>query len=154
MGGGPGLRRAFIMALIASDFYVSIEDSEAEQAARGGVSLRAVSIHDRAHDWAHEMPFSSEARLRGFSDVGTRFARVVGDPLFPAPFPFSDVSTQRPSHSALRGQFAVLNRGPSGLVLAPDDIAQMLGDPTPPLAACGAPGHVHGLGCRPAPRRK
>ena len=124
----PIARRAFSVALLASDFFLPVEESAEEQAEAGGVSLMAIQINGHAH----AVLFSSEARLREFSPSGTRFARASGASFFPS----------------MMGHYAILNPGPSGLVLAPEDIAEILGkDSTQPHQGCGAPGHVHGPDC-------
>ena len=136
LANDPVLRRDFIVALLASDFYLPVEESEAEQAERGGISLQAIKIHDISH----VLMFSSEARLKAFCPVGTRFARVVGNALFPS----------------LGGQFGILNPGPSGLILTPDDIDEILGRQAKASqshgsdsgSACGEAGHVHGPDCQ------
>ncbi len=128
LANDPIARRAFSVALLASDFFLPVEESAEEQAQAGGVSLMAVQINEQAH----AMLFSSEARLRAFCSSGTRFARVSGVSFFPS----------------LMGHHAILNPGPSGLVLAPEDIAEILGkDFTQPHQQCGSAGHVHGPGC-------
>jgi len=125
----PILRRAFIVALLASDFYLPVEETETEQSERGGVSLQAVIVNDMPH----ALMFSSEARLKDFCETGTRFARVVGNAVFPS----------------LSGQFAILNPGPTGLVLTPEDMAEILGGSTElPKSQCGVKGHVHGPDCQ------
>lgn len=125
----PIARRAFSVALLASDFFLPVEESAAEQAEAGGVSLLSIQINDQPH----AVLFSSEARLRDFSSSGTRFARASGVSFFPS----------------LMGHYAILNPGPAGLVLAPEDIAEILGkSATQPHQGCGAPGHVHGPDCQ------
>lgn len=129
LANDPIARRAFSVALLASDFYLPVEQSAKEQADAGGVSLMAIEINGQAH----AMLFSSEARLREFASSGTRFARASGASFFPS----------------LSGNYAILNPGPSGLVLTPDDIAEIMGNgPTQLRQACGGPGHVHGPDCQ------
>lgn len=120
MAGDPIVRKAFSVGLLAAEIYVPVYQSEDEQAATGGVSLQAMNINDMPH----VILFSSVEKLGEFMDVGTRYACASG----------LDVLTQ------IQNSFAVLNPGPDGRVLAPDDIAEILGKPTP------AP-HVHGPNC-------
>lgn len=132
LAGDPILRKAFIVGLMASDIFVPVEESEAEQAQAGGVSLMAVAVEGLPH----AVLFSSKEKLASFAGTGTRFAKVTGNALFPS----------------LMGQNAILNPGPTGLRLTPADIAEINGrDPkaTAPLQGeCGAPGHVHGRDCQ------
>ena len=121
----PVLRSAFTVALMASDLFIPVEESEAEQAAAGGVSLMAVNVEGQPH----VMLFSSEARLKNFASAGTRFAKASGADVLPS----------------LRGHHAILNPGPEGRILTPEDIAKITGEQA---QDCGAPGHVHGPGCR------
>ena len=103
----PVMRAAFIVGLMASDIYVPVEQSEAEQAEQGGVSLMALNVEDIPH----VLLFSSEKALRKFANTGQRFAKVSGNALFPN----------------LEGQNAILNPGPKGLKLTPEDIVQING---------------------------
>lgn len=129
LANDPIARRAFSVALLASDFFLPVEESAAEQAKAGGVSLLSIQINGQPH----AVLFSSEARLREFSSAGTRFARAAGASFFPS----------------LMGHYAILKPGPAGLVLAPEDIAEILGQKaTQPHQPCGAPGHVHGPDCQ------
>ncbi|PHR93001.1 MAG: hypothetical protein COA69_06705 [Robiginitomaculum sp.] len=125
MANDPILRKAFSIGLLASDLFVPVEQSEAEQAQAGGVNLQAIPIDDTPH----VLLFSSKAKLGAFTGPNTRFARASG----------LDILTQ------LRGNFAVLNPGPDGRALAPEDIAEILGDS--PNPAHGEAGHVHGPNC-------
>ena len=128
LAGDPIARKAFSVAMLASDFYLPVEQSEKEQADAGGISLQAVVINNQPHI----VMFSSEARMNAFAPAGTRFARANGGSFFPS----------------LQGHHAILNPGPAGLVFTPDDVAEILGQkPTEPHQGCGAPGHVHGPGC-------
>ena len=104
----PILRKAFIIGLMASDIYAPVMDSEAEQAENGGVSLMATAIDEEPH----VLLFSSEEHMKAFLDVGTRFAKVAGHDLFPM----------------LIGNNAILNPGPTGLKLTPEDIAEINGN--------------------------
>jgi len=129
LAGDPIARRAFSIAMLASDFYLPVEESEEEQSRSGGVSLQAVVINNQPH----VVLFSSEDRMNAFAPVGTRFAHVQGSSFFPS----------------LMGHFAILNPGPSGLVFTPEDIAEILGKEfTQPHQGCGTPGHVHGPDCQ------
>jgi len=124
MATDPILQQAFTIALLASDLFLPVEESEIEQKQAGGVSLMAVSIDDHPH----VMVFSSEARLRDFMPTGTRFARAPGNSVLPS----------------LQGQFAILNPGPDGRIMTPDDIGNIIQPPSD----CAAPGHVHGPDCQ------
>lgn len=136
LAADPILRKAFIVGLMASDIFVPVDESEAEQAKADGVSLMAVS----AYGTPHVVIFSNEAFLRGFCTSGQRFAKVSGTSLFPN----------------LLGQNAVLNPGPKGLQLTSEDIAEINGQPRSGEAgstqrqaiAHGEEGHVHGPNCR------
>ena len=123
MAGDPILRQAFTVALLASDLFVPVEQTEDEQKQAGGVSLQAVMIDDNPH----VLLFSSQEKLGAFTGTGTRFARATGDAVLPS----------------LKGSYAILNPGVNGRVLAPEDIAVILGD----SADCGHEGHVHGPNC-------
>lgn len=125
LAGDPVLRSAFTVALMAADLFIPVEQSAEAQKELGGVSLMAV----RVNDTPHIMLFSSEARLKSFIKAGTRFAKAAGSAVLPS----------------LRGHYAILNPGPDGRILTPDDIAVITGGQA---QACGAPGHVHGPGCR------
>ena len=120
MAGDPIVRKAFSVGLLAADLFVPVEQTETEQKQAGGVSLQAVNIDDIPH----VMLFSSIEKLGAFMGEGTRFARASG----------LDVLGQ------IKHSFAILNPGPDGRALAPDDIAEILGKPesTP---------HVHGPDC-------
>lgn len=111
---------AFTIALLSSDLFVPVEQSEGEQAAQGGVTLQAVEIDSVAH----VLLFTSAEKLGAFTGPDTRFARAAGKDIFPN----------------LSGAHAVLNPGPNGRQLTPDDIAALLGEQD-------APGHVHGPHC-------
>lgn len=130
LAGDPIMRAAFIVGLMASDVFVPVMENEDEQADAGGVSLMAMPVDDVAH----VLIFSSEKALRKFANTGQRFAKVSGANLFPN----------------LMGQNAILNPGPKGLKLTPEDIAQINGKGSTGQAAIphGQPGHVHGPGCR------
>jgi len=129
LASDPILRKAFTVAMLASDFYLPVEGTEADQAEAGGISLQAVVVNQQPH----VVLFSSEGRMNAFAPTGTRFARVSGTNFFPS----------------LLGNYAILNPGPAGLVLTPDDIAEILGEgATQPHRKCGTPGHVHGPGCQ------
>ncbi|PHR60139.1 MAG: hypothetical protein COA43_07510 [Robiginitomaculum sp.] len=121
----PILRKAFSVGILASDLFVPVEQSEDEQAQAGGVSLQAMPINDTPH----VLLFSSKEKLGAFMGANTRFARASG----------LDILTQ------LQGNFAVLNPGPTGRALAPEDIAEILGKSANP--AHGETGHVHGPNC-------
>ncbi len=126
LAADPIMRRAFIVAMLASDFYLPTATGAEDQAQGGGIELMTLPVNTIPH----VVIFSSEARLKAFCANGTRFARAAGQAIFPA----------------IQSQCAIMNPGPSGLVLTPDDMAEMLGGETtqPP---CGAPGHVHGSDC-------
>jgi len=125
LAGDPIARKAFSVAMLASDFYLPVQESAQEQADAGGISLQAVVINNQL--------FSSEDRMNAFAPSGTRFARANGTSFFPS----------------LMGHYAILNPGPAGLVFTPDDIAEILGkESTQPHQGCGSPGHVHGPGCQ------
>lgn len=133
LANDPIMRAAFIVGLMASDIFVPVMESEDEQADAGGVSLMAMSVEDVPH----VLLFSNEKALRKFANTGQRFAKVSGLNLFPN----------------LMGQNAILNPGPKGLKLTPEDInqingAQSNGATARPTIPHGQPGHVHGLGCR------
>ena len=133
LANDPIMRAAFIVGLMAADMYVPVMETEAEQAESGGVSLMAVSVEDAPHI----LIFSNETKLRDFTKTGQRFAKVSGTDLFPN----------------LMGQNAILNPGPTGLKLTPEDIAQINGKgaggniPQGQNAPHGMPGHVHGPNC-------
>jgi len=126
MMADPIVRKAFSVALLASDLYVPVHQSEDEQAVDGGVSLQAIDIDGALH----VLLFSSKDKLGTFMDGSTRFARAPGRDILPS----------------LRGGYAVLNPGEKGRVFAPDDIAEILGDTRNP--AHGHAGHVHGPDCQ------
>lgn len=130
LASDPIMRAAFIVGLMASDVFIPVMESEDEQANAGGVSLMAVSVEGVPH----VLLFSNEKALRKFASTGQRFAKVSGLNLFPN----------------LMGQNAILNPGPKGLKLTPEDIAQINGKSSTqqPSIPHGAPGHVHGPGCR------
>jgi hypothetical protein len=129
LAGDPIARKAFSVAMLASDFYLPVQEDVEQQAEAGGVSLQAVVINKQPH----VVLFSSEDRMNAFAPSGTRFARANGSTFFPS----------------LMGHYAILNPGPAGLVFTPDDIAEILGEsPTQPHQGCGAPGHVHGPDCQ------
>ncbi len=124
MAGDPIVRKAFSVALLASDLYVPVHQSEDEQAADGGVSLQAIDIDGVLH----VLLFSSKEKLGTFMGGNTRFARASGSDILPS----------------LRGGQAVLNPGEKGRVLAAEDIAEILGEANPEH---GQEGHVHGPDC-------
>lgn len=130
LANDPIMRAAFIVGLMASDIFVPVMESEDEQASAGGVSLMAANVDDVPH----VLLFSNEKNLRKFADTGQRFAKVSGLNLFPN----------------LMGQNAILNPGPKGLKLTPEDIAQIngKGSTQQPSIPHGMPGHVHGPGCQ------
>jgi len=129
LAGDPIARKAFSVAMLASDFYLPVEESEKQQAEAGGISLQAVIVNKTPH----VVLFSSEGRMNAFAPSGTRFARANGSSFFPS----------------LMGHHAILNPGPAGLVFTPEDIAEILGkDSTEPHQGCGSSGHVHGPGCQ------
>lgn len=129
LAGDPIARKAFSVAMLASEFYLPVEESAEEQAKAGGVSLQAVVINNQPH----VVIFSSEERMNAFAPTGTRFARASGNSFFPS----------------LMGHYAILNPGPAGLVFTPEDIAEILGkEVTEPHQGCGTPGHVHGPNCQ------
>lgn len=125
MANDPIIRQAFSIALLASDLFVPVEQSEAEQDQAGGVSLQATSVNGQPHI----LLFSSRGKLGAFCGKGTRFARASG----------LDILSQ------IQGHFAILNAGPEGRAFAPDDIAQILGKNANP--AHGQQGHVHRPNC-------
>jgi len=125
MVADPIVRKAFSVALLASNLYVPVHQSEDEQAEDGGVSLQALDIDGTLH----VLLFSSKDKLGAFMDGSTRFARAPGSDILPS----------------LRGGCAVLNPGAMGRVLAPEDIAEILGEPNNPEH--GHAGHVHGPNC-------
>lgn len=124
MATDPILQQAFTIALLASDLFLPVEETGDQQKEAGGVSLMALSVENRPH----VMIFSSEARLREFMSAGTRFARASGNSVLPS----------------LRGQYAILNPGPEGRVMTPEDIGKITQQPI----ACETPGHVHGPDCQ------
>lgn len=130
LANDPIMRAAFIVGLMASDIFIPVMESEDEQADAGGVSLMAMPVEDVPH----VLLFSSEKALRKFANTGQRFAKVSGMNLFPN----------------LMGQNAILNPGPKGLKLTPEDIAQINGKSATgqPAIPHGAPGHVHGPDCQ------
>lgn len=129
LASDPIARRAFSKTMLASDFYLPVEESEEEQTKAGGISLQAVVINNQPH----VLLFSSEARMTAFAPTGTRFARAHGASFFPS----------------LLGHYAILNPGPSGLVFTPEDIAEILGkEITQQHQGCETPGHVHGPNCQ------
>ena len=129
LAGDPIARKAFSVAMLASDFYLPVQEDEKEQADAGGISLQAVVINNQPH----VVLFSSEERMNAFAPSGTRFARANGGSFFPS----------------LMGHYAILNPGPAGLVFTPEDIAEILGkEVTQPHQSCGTAGHVHGPGCQ------
>ena len=123
LASDPILRKAFIVGLMAADIYVPVMDTAEAQAQNGGVSLMATPVEGVQH----VLLFSNEKNLRGFVTAGTRFAKVAGKDLFPL----------------LMGNHAILNPGPKGLKLAPEDIAEINGK----SSDCGSVGHVHGPHC-------
>ncbi len=125
MAGDPIVRKAFSVALLASDLFVPVHQSEGEQAEDGGVTLQAVDIDGILH----VLLFSSKDKLATFMGGSTRFACAPGSDILPS----------------LRGGHAVLNPGDKGRVLAPDDISEILGGSVDPSHE--EPGHVHGPGC-------
>lgn len=123
MQADPILRQAFTLALLANDLFVPVEQTESEQKQAGGVSLQAVNIDDTPH----VLLFSSQEKLGAFMGAGTRFARAQGNAVLPS----------------LRGTHAILNPGEKGRALAPEDIAEILGE----KSDCDQEGHVHGPHC-------
>jgi len=123
MAGDPILRQAFSVALLASDLFVPVEQTEDEQKQAGGVSLRAVEVDGVPH----VLLFSSQEKLGAFTGPGTRFARAAGSDVLPS----------------FRGNHAILNPGKHGRALTPEDIAEILGE----SSECGHEGHVHGPHC-------
>lgn len=123
IAGDPILKQAFTVALLASDLFIPVEQTEDEQKQAGGVSLQAIEVEGTPH----VLLFSSQEKLGAFAGTGTRFARAAGAAVLPS----------------LRGHHAILNPGKSGRALAPEDIAEILGDKTD----CGKEGHVHGPHC-------
>lgn len=124
MVSDPIVRKAFSVALLASDLYVPVHQGEDEQGADGGVSLQAIDIDGVLH----VLLFSSKDKLGAFMGGNTRFARAPGGDILPS----------------LRGGNAVLNPGEKGRVLAEDDIAEILGEANP---GHGQDGHIHGPAC-------
>lgn len=126
MAGDPIVRKAFSVALLATDLFVPVYQSEDEQAAEGGISLQAVNIGGVLH----VMLFSSEDKLSEFIGESTRYARAPGADILPS----------------LRSGHAVLNPGEKGRELTPQDIAEILGEEyVEPHDHQG--GHVHGPNC-------
>lgn len=123
MAGDPILRQAFSVALLASDLFVPVEQTEDQQNQAGGVSLQAVEVEGVPH----VLLFSSQEKLGAFTGPGTRFARAAGNAVLPS----------------FRGNHAILNPGKHGRALTPDDISEILGE----SADCGHEGHVHGPHC-------
>jgi len=80
LAGDPIARKAFSVALLASDFYLPVEGDAQQQADAGGVSLQAVMINNQPH----VVLFSSEDRMNAFAPSGTRFARAGGSSFFPS----------------------------------------------------------------------
>ena len=124
LASDPIVRKAFSVALLAADLYVPVHQSEDEQSADGGVSLQAVDIGGVLH----VLLFSSKKELGAFMGGNTRYARASGKDILPS----------------LRGGYAVLNPGEKGRELAPDDIAEILGDST----SQHIHEHVHGPDCK------
>ncbi|HHL42145.1 MAG TPA: hypothetical protein ENJ42_00875 [Hellea balneolensis] len=124
MTSDPIVRKAFSVALLASDLFVPVYENETEQAQAGGVSLQAVNIDDKPHI----LLFSSKEKLGEFMERGTRYACAPGTDIIPS----------------ICTSYAVLNPGPTGRQLTPADFAEILGDKAP---AHGQPGHVHGPNC-------
>lgn len=122
MASDPIVRKAFSVALLASDIFVPVHQNEHEQAADGGVSLQAIAIDDQLH----VLLFSSKDKLAKFMGSNTRFARAPGRDIFPS----------------LHRSYAVLNPGEKGRVFAPEDIAEILGE-----SKDHHHGHVHGPNC-------
>ncbi len=122
MAGDPIVRKAFSVALLASDLFVPVYQSEEEQAVEGGISLQAVKIADVLH----VMLFSSEDKLATFMGQSTRYARAPGADILPS----------------LRNSHAVLNPGEKGRELTPQDISEILGEPHD-----HQDGHVYGPNC-------
>ena len=125
MAGDPILRQAFTIALLASDLFVPVEQSENEQKQAGGVSLQAVLINDIPH----VLLFSSKEKLGAFTGPGTRFARAVGNAVLPS----------------IKDGYAILNPGEKGRALTPEDMEMILGEK--PVDTCGQDGHQHGPNC-------
>lgn len=128
-------RMLFSTALLASDLYVPVNEDELTQSAQSGVTLMAVPIDDVPH----VLLFSSPERLGAFTGAGTRFGKASGAVIL----------------SQVQGNHAILNPGPNGRALAPDDIAQILGKAADGISADkpsdiphGQPGHVHGPNCK------
>ena len=119
MAGDPIVRKAFSVGLLAAEIFVPVYQTEDEQSAAGGISLQAVNIDDTPH----VLLFSSIEKLGEFMDAGTRYACASG----------LDILNQ------IKHSYAVLNPGPTGRVLTPDDMSEILGGETPP--------HVHGPNC-------
>ncbi len=126
MVGDPIVRKAFSVALLASDLYVPVHQSEEQQTADGGISLQAIDIEGVLH----VLLFSSKDKLGTFMSGNTRFAKAPGKDILPS----------------LRGGHAVLNPGEKGRVFAPEDISEILGEPSE-NPEHGHAGHVHGPNC-------
>ena len=124
LAADPIMRQAFITALLASDIFVPVEETAAEQKAAGGVSVRAVDIEGTPH----VLMFTSPARLGAFMGKdaeGSRYASAPGSAIFPS----------------MRGAHAILNPGPKGRAFTPEDIEALLG------GAHAHHDHVHGPDC-------
>ncbi|HHL42438.1 MAG TPA: SseB family protein [Hellea balneolensis] len=124
MQNDPIIRKAFSVALLASDLYVPVYENEEEQAEAGGVNLQAIKLDGHLH----VLLFSSKAKLADFMGDGTRYARAPGAQIIPS----------------LRNGYAVLNPGDKGRAFAPEDFTEILGD----APDHGQPGHVHGPDCQ------
>ena len=127
LAADPIMRQAFMTALLASDIFVPVEETAAQQAKAGGVSVRAVDIDGTAH----VLMFTSPARLGAFMGKdaeGTRYASAPGSALFPS----------------MRGAHAILNPGPKGRAFTPEDIDALLGGQQ---SGHEHDGHVHGPNC-------
>jgi len=119
LAGDPIARKAFSVAMLASDFYLPVSKKAKNQADSSKISLQAVVINNQPH----VVMFSSEDRMNSFAPSGTRFARANGSSFFPS----------------LKGQYAILNPGPAGLVFTPEDIAEIIGKKaTQPHQGCGS----------------
>lgn len=113
-------------AMLASDLFIPVHESADEQAQAGGVSLVATPVNDVPH----VLLFSSQQKLADMMGAGQRFARASG----------KDVLMQ------LQSAHAILNPGPHGRAMAPEDIRKILGKSA--SIPHGQPGHVHGPGCK------